>query len=534
MQLVNTPDARDDSSATRGAGRLWALLHAPRSLRVQLAAGSALIVVCALVAVALSILVGSLHSFNDYQGTQLQGEVNQVAVLLGRTRAGADGGAPAGLPVFDSATRQRFTLNIWIMDASGQLLVAPPAPAGQAQVLAADQAAVVPALERALQGHSGVGTLPGPQLALNQRYYAVAPIHQDADSARPIIGAVALANLPPRQSRAEVFAGRFQATVLLVTLAAALLAALAAALFSRRITRPVARLAAATERMASGDYATRVEVSSPDELRHLAESFNGMAAALEADVTQLRRQEQLRRELVANVSHELATPLTAIQGFTEALLDGVVTDPADREETTRLIAREAARLQRLVAQLRQVARFEAGAETVQTAPLALAALADETLAVLAPELERKSLSVTTDFPANLSPVQADGDRLTEILLNLLDNAIRHTPEGGRIAVAAQRTADGAFVRISVSDSGPGVAEEERERVFDRFYRSDPSRAAATGGTGLGLAIVRALVEAHGGAVTVEQSPEGGASFSFTLPVAAATASSSEHVTSATV
>ena len=530
MKPANMSDTHEDPAAARGARRLRALLHAPRSLRVQLAAGSALIVVCALIAVALSILVGSLRSFNDYQGTQLQGEVNQVAVLLGRTRAGADGSVSARLPVLDPAAREAFTLNIWIMDASGQLVVAPRAPSGQEQVLAADQAAVLPALAGALQGRGRVGTLPGPLLALNKRYYAVAPVHQNADPGQPIVGAVALANLPPRQSRAEVFAGRFQATVLVVTLAAALLAALAAALFSRRITRPVARLAAATERMAAGDYAARVKVDAPDELRHLGESFNGMAAALEADVTQLRRQEQLRRELVANVSHELATPLTAIQGFTEALLDGVVTDPAEREETTRLIAREAARLQRLVAQLRQVARYEAGAESLQAAPLALPTLADETLAVLAPELERKALSITTDFPADLPPVRADGDRLTEILLNLLDNAIRHTPKGGRIAVAAQRTADGGFVRVSVGDSGPGIAAQERERVFDRFYRADPSRAAATGGTGLGLAIARALVEAHGGTVAVDESAEGGASFSFTLPIAEAP--SAERVTMA--
>lgn len=529
MKPVNTPDARDATPAPHSAARLRGLLHAPRSLRVQLAAGSALIVVCALIAVALSITIGSLVSFNDYQGTQLQGEVNQVAALLGRTRIGADGGLPARLPASNPATRVVFTLNIWIMDASGQLVVTPHPTTDQAKVLAADQSIVTPALLDALQGRSRVGTLPGPLLALNKRYYAVAPVHQDADPTKPIIGAVALATLPPRQSRADVFAGRFQMTVLLVTLAAALLAALAAAIFSRRITRPVARLAAATERMAAGDYAARVKVESPDELRHLGESFNGMAAALEADVTQLRRQEQLRRELVANVSHELATPLTAIQGFTEALLDGMVTDPAEREETTRLIAREAARLQRLVAQLRQVARYEGGAETLQAAPLALAALADGTLAVLAPELERKALSVTTDFPADLPPVLADGDRLTEILLNLLDNAIRHTPEGGRIAVAAKR--DGRYVRVSVSDSGPGIAADERERVFDRFYRADPSRAAATGGTGLGLAIVRALVEAHGGSVAVEQSADGGAGFSFTLPVAAA--STPESVMTAT-
>jgi signal transduction histidine kinase len=164
-----------------------------------------------------------------------------------------------------------------------------------------------------------------------------------------------------------------------------------------------------------------------------------------------------------------------------------------------------------------VARYEAGAETLQLAPLALPPLADGTLAVLAPELERKRLDVTTNFPADLPPVLADADRLTEILLNLLDNAITHTPAGGRISVKA--ALDGQYVRVTISDSGPGIAEEERERVFERFYRADPSRATATGGNGLGLAIVRALVEAHGGTVAVDESTEGGARFNCTLPIA---------------
>jgi signal transduction histidine kinase len=271
--------------------------------------------------------------------------------------------------------------------------------------------------------------------------------------------------------------------------------------------------------MAAGDYGARVAVGSPQELHQLAESFNSMAGALEADVAQLRRQEQLRRELVANVSHELATPLTAIQGFTEALLDGVVSAPEERIETTRLIAREAARLERLVGQLRQVALYEAGAAVLHRAPVVLPALVEETLAVLAPELERKGITVATDLPASLPPVHADADRLTEILLNLLDNAIRHTPDDGGIHIAARADAGDDVMRVSIADSGPGVAGPERERVFERFYRLDTSRSAATGGSGLGLAIVRALVEAHAGTITLDEAPDGGARFTFTLPLA---------------
>jgi signal transduction histidine kinase len=260
-----------------------------------------------------------------------------------------------------------------------------------------------------------------------------------------------------------------------------------------------------------------MEVAAPDELRTLATSFNDMAAALQRDVGELRHQEQLRRDLIANVSHELATPLTAIQGFNEALQDNVIADPAEREETHRLIAREAARLRRLVDQMRQVALFEGGAAALQRAPVHLPTLLGEALAVLAPELQRKRVTVEQRVPADLPAVAADADRLTEVVLNLLDNALRHTPEGGTIDVAA--TVEGGMVHASIADSGPGIAEGDRERVFERFYRLDPSRTAATGGSGLGLAIVRALVEAHGGAITLDAGPHGGARFSFTLPLA---------------
>ncbi len=234
-------------------------------------------------------------------------------------------------------------------------------------------------------------------------------------------------------------------------------------------------------------------------------------------MTELRRQEQLRRELVANVSHELATPLTAIEGFSEALLDGVVHDPVARERTVRTIQREAARLHRLVDQLRQIARLDAGVQALERGSLAIGPLVMETLAVLAPELEQQAVTVSTELPAELPLVYADADRVAEILLNLLDNALHHTPPSGHIEVSVARS--GQAVRLSIADSGPGVPAELRERIFERFFRADPSRAAATGGTGLGLAIVRALVEAHGGAISVGERAGGGALFSFTLPVA---------------
>jgi signal transduction histidine kinase len=182
-----------------------------------------------------------------------------------------------------------------------------------------------------------------------------------------------------------------------------------------------------------------------------------------------------------------------------------------------MIGREAARLRRLVDQLRQVSLFEVGAEKLDYSRLQLRSVVADTLEVLAPALERKRVTVRNEISEELPDVNADSDRLIEILLNLFDNAMRHTPEDGQIRVNAIQ--DGRFVRISISDTGTGIRADDREHIFDRFYRVDASRSKETGGTGLGLSIVRALVEAHGGTIQAESSPDGGAEFTFTLPLA---------------
>lgn len=499
--------------------RGWLTLS-PRSLRLQMAVGSALVALAAILTVALTALAAVAVVFHDYQRTQLSTEVSQIAQVLGDGRrvaigpgdANADGAS--GLGTF---ARQRFGVaNLWVMDAAGQVIIHPLSRGPARDAFSQDGATVTAALRQALQGQASEGALPGtvfPPFA--DHLYAAAPIYLGGATSGPIVGAVALST-PARPERNSVFTAAVSRLILLSALGVAMLAALAAALFSRRLTQPLAHLTTATSRMAAGDYAARVDVAAPDELHSLATTFNEMAAALQRDIGELRRQEQLRRELVANVSHELATPLTAIQGFTEALLDGVVQDPAARTETTRLIAREAARLRRLVNQLRQVALFEAGAQALERAPLYLPTLVEQTLIVLASELERKQITLVNQLPADLPLVFADGDRLTEILLNLIDNALRYTPTGGRIEVAG--AVEGDSVQVSIADTGPGIAPPDRQRIFDRFYRADPSRSSATGGSGLGLAIVRALVEAHGGTIRVDERPGGGACFAFTLPI----------------
>jgi signal transduction histidine kinase len=486
------------------------------SLFAQMAIGSVIIAVVAVTLVAIVTLFAFSVAFRRYQMDQVQGETVSSALTIGQGKYFSEVNGPQQLRTL--VRRRLTTTNIWVMDAYGKLIVEPASGPAQANQLAQDKETLTPALLRALEGRSSSGMLNDTILSpFAQRVYAVEPIYANGVAQDEVVGAIAISS-PPRAGAAAfvVFQTAVVRALLITALGAVVFAIVVAVLLSRRLTRPLARLTTATARMANGDYATRVDVRSPDEYRRLGATFNEMATALEHDVGELQRQEQLRRDLVANVSHELATPLTAISGFTEALLDGMLHSREEREETVRRIARESSRLRRLVDQLRQVARYEAGTQSLDRAPLQLHTLVEETLAVLAPELSRHSVEALSYLSPTLPLVYADGDRLTEILLNLTDNALRHVPAGGHIELAAR--VEGDFVRVGVADSGPGIAPQDRQRIFDRFYRVDRSRNSSTGGSGLGLAIVRALVEAHGGTIRVEDAQSGGALFSFTLPI----------------
>lgn len=291
----------------------------------------------------------------------------------------------------------------------------------------------------------------------------------------------------------------------------AALAALGLALFTaRRISRPLRRLAAASARIAQGDLSQRVEVSSRDELGQLAASFNSMAEAL-------ARQEETRRHLVTDIAHELRTPLTVLQGNLEAMLDGVV--PMDKE-TVATLHQETQLLSRLASDLQELSLAEAGQMKLYGFPTDMALLARQALHKMAPQAQAKGISLKTVMAEDLPHPQVDADRVSQVLANLLSNALRHTTPGGQVTLSLEEVGEGLErgVRLSVADTGPGIAPQDLPHVFDRFYRADRSRSRSTGGTGLGLAIVKQLVEAHGGRVWAESQLGQGATFFFTLPL----------------
>ena len=235
------------------------------------------------------------------------------------------------------------------------------------------------------------------------------------------------------------------------------------------------------------------------------------------DVTELKRLESVRREFVANVSHELRTPLTAIRGYAETLRDGALKDPEKALEFVQVIHRHAERLRELIDDLLDLSKVEQGKARLSPVPVPLAEVASQVAAVIRPLAQGKSQSLAIEIPRDLPFLRADRDRLAQVLINLLDNAVKFTPEGGRIFLTAAAR-EGRIV-LDVSDSGVGIPPDEIGRIFERFYRVDRSRDRREGGTGLGLAIAKHLTLAMGGTIEVESVPGRGTTFRVTLPAA---------------
>ncbi len=293
-------------------------------------------------------------------------------------------------------------------------------------------------------------------------------------------------------------------TVVLIAVVVAAVASIALAIvFARMLARPIAEVGGAARRIAEGDYAARVPREGPEELASLADSFNQMAASLE-------RQEMMRRDFIANAAHELRTPLTNLQGYLEALRDGVIT--ADRA-TYESLWDEAERLVRLSRSLDALAEGDAATAPPPLEELDLSAAIRAALDLAQPSLDRAELHLIVDVPERL-PARANPDALAQVLGNLISNAARYTPAGGTVTVRAERRP--ADLLVSIANTGDGIPTEDLDRVFERFYRVEKSRDRARGGAGIGLAIVKQLVEAGGGRVGAE-SRDGMTRFWFSVP-----------------
>ncbi|MDX1377877.1 MAG: ATP-binding protein [Anaerolineales bacterium] len=301
------------------------------------------------------------------------------------------------------------------------------------------------------------------------------------------------------------FIERTNLTLLYGALFGAGIALLLGIFLSRTITRPIRELTDATHAISEGDLTQQVTVRTNDELGELAQAFNKMSS-------ELSRSVNTRKQMTADIAHELRTPLSLILGHAEAVHDGVLSPT---KENFEIIREEAARLDHLVNDLRTLSLADAGELSINPQPIDPGKLLQEIKSLYKVKADNKSIDLELDIAPHLPALELDPGRMTQVITNILDNALRHTPENGQITLSATQVGD--KVEIAIQDSGPGLAPENLKRIFERFYRADPSRQREDGGSGLGLAIAKSIVQLHSGQLSAESELGRGLRVVVSLP-----------------
>lgn len=460
-------------------------------------------------------------------------QLSTVLQLIGRGDLTVVGNVPSNAPesVRAHAGASLPLSNIAylaVVGTDGNVL-ASSEPSGSATA-ASERSAWAPLVSAALAGTTNTSTLVASRSTGRPASLGAYPV---VDPTGAPIAAVVFARTTPAPASSvwdfwQVLLF-FAAATLAILVGASLFALASSSLvsyfLSRRLVRRLEHLGHAAEAFAAGDLSRRVEATSHDEVGELAVRFNAMADRLAETLEELAAEKraveaalEAKRELVANVSHELRTPLASIRGHTESLLLRQAGD-AELRGYLEVIERQTQQLSRLIDDLFLLSTTEAGALSLVSRPLQLQGLIDEVVSSIRPiaRAERR-VELLTDVAADLPLVMADRQRVAQVLANLVRNAIRHTPEGGLVAVRAYEL-DGRSANVVVEDTGEGIPADELRHVFERFYRVDASRDRGSGGTGLGLAIVRELVSAMGGDVSAASVVGEGSRFAFTLPLA---------------
>ena len=332
-----------------------------------------------------------------------------------------------------------------------------------------------------------------------------------------LIGSLLLLGMVLAGARAMFISGHDLALLLTMLTFAAALSVGFGVLYAMPLSSRIERVRAGTERIAGGELGSEVKVEGHDEVAGLAADFNRMARALEKAAEREREVEKSRRDLVAAVSHDLRTPLASTRALIEALADGVADDPETERSYLYSASRELEHLSRLVDDLFELARIDAGMLELTLEEVSLRDMISDTISSFQPQAGQRDVRLLGEVSTEVDSVLANPPKLQRVLHNLVSNALRHTPPGGTVTLRA--TPEGEVTRVEVSDTGEGIAAEDLPRIFERSFRGERSRTRVeddTAGTGLGLAIARGLVEAHGGTMDVGSEPGRGARFRFTL------------------
>jgi signal transduction histidine kinase len=286
-------------------------------------------------------------------------------------------------------------------------------------------------------------------------------------------------------------------------------------ILSKALLQPIQGMTKAAEAMAGGDFSREIIVESNDEIGTLARTFNMMASQIESTLAELKKAERLRREFVANVSHELRTPLTGIRTYAETLAENSDIPPETASEFLRVILNESDRMANIVRDLLELSRFDAGSMELKSEKFSIERSIRDVCTAIALDARKRGLDMNIEMEEGLPTVRGDRARIEQVFMNILTNAVKYTPPGGRVDITGGGSGDS--VRIRISDTGIGIPPEDMPHVFDRFYRVDKARSRESGGTGLGLSIAREIIGRHGGRIDIDSSPGEGTSVTITLP-----------------
>ncbi len=375
--------------------------------------------------------------------------------------------------------------------------------------------ALRPEVAEALRGRLGTSTRRSATLDEDLIYLA-RPVIPPLDTAGEF-GAAAVIRVSIPLLQVDSAISEIRINIILVSVFVFGIVVLVIGFMSRRLSRPIDEMADVAGHVRAGELDRRIAVRSNDELGKLGEALNGMIDKLNQDIAQLRKLERVRTEFLGNVSHELRTPIFAIQGMLETLIDGAIDDPEVNRDFLRRALNNTKNLSALLNDLIEISRIESGDMKMSFRYFEVGEFLRAVTAEMVTIAERRNVRLEVETLTAGKEVYGDRDRLKQVLVNLIENAIKYNREGGAVRVRTAPSADG--VRVSVEDDGIGIQAEHVGRIFERFYRVDKERSRDAGGTGLGLAIVKHIVEAHGAAVRVDSTPGKGTIFSFELRTA---------------
>jgi len=396
----------------------------------------------------------------------------------------------------------KLNLRITIVDTTGKVLADSQK---DAQII--ENHNTRPEIIDAVAADFGESTRFSQTVGFNMKYVAKA-----VKTDNKLLGTVRLA-LPLSEIEQQIRV--IYNVVLLGGIVASIIAFLIAYFISKGITSPITEMTDIAGRIAQEDFSKRARVSSGDELGLLARSLNKMADELQSKMENLKKMDNIRTDFVANVSHELKTPLTSIKGFVETLEDGAIDDKENAKKFLAIIKKHTERINAIINDLLSLSELELGQDRLNRKDFDLKSLFNEVLMGFEHALSAKKHTLDVDYQGNVFNIKADKEKIEQIFVNLLDNAIKYTKDNGKINVFVQE--EEKELLIQIQDNGVGIPEEHRIRIFERFYRADKARSRQLGGTGLGLAIVKHIVSLHKGAIKLESQLNKGTKVSIILP-----------------